>query len=218
MSGLDNKLHISKLRISYIVAFITIFIGVCSYGYHLYALAQDLKINQPQPQIERLIKDLRIFHVQTRRFPANFGEVNQQIWRTKPTPDYGHDGRQARSKNYYYYYTKVKDETCAFWALPLGPQRHYASSFFIVLSPGWVRAWKGKAMSDEEIAQVPAIPSPAVLAEFKMQEMPRALSLSTINQTTVHPFQNQPAHLWKLFVGAVEQINAAVFGLAELLI
>src|SRR5262249_11883239 len=36
---------------------------------------------------------------------------------------------------------------------------HYASSFFVVLAPGWMRAWKGQAMSDEEIAQIPAIPS-----------------------------------------------------------
>jgi hypothetical protein len=56
--------------------------------------------------------------------------------------------------------------------LPIGPQRHYASSFFVVLSPDWMRVWKGKTMGDEEKAQVPAIPSPAVLAGFKMQEMP----------------------------------------------
>ena len=71
-----------------------------------------------------------------------------------------------------YYYTKVSDETCAFWALPVGPKRHYAPSFFVVLSPGWMRAWRGEAMSDEEIARIPAIPSPTVLADLKMQETP----------------------------------------------
>jgi hypothetical protein len=172
MRGFDNKQSISKLRSSYILAFVTFFVGAGCYGYHLYALAQDLKIHQPQPQIERLIKDLRVFHLQTRRFPKNFNEINQLIWHTRPPPDYGNDGRQARSKNYYYYYTKVNDERCALWALPLGPQRHYASSFFVILSPGWVRAWKGRAMSDEEIGQIPAIPTPEVLAKLKMQEMP----------------------------------------------
>ncbi len=172
MRGFENKQSTSQLRISYILAFVTFFVGAGCYGYHLYALAQDLKNNQSQPQIERLIKDLRVFHLQTRRFPANFIEVNQLLWRTKPTPDYGNDGRQARNKNYYYFYTKVNDERCAFWALPLGPQRHYASSFFVVLSPGWVRTWKGRAISDEEIGQIPAVPMPAALAELKMQEMP----------------------------------------------
>jgi hypothetical protein len=110
--------------------------------------------------VGRLIKDLRRFQSQTRHFPADVTEINQLIWRTNPTPDYGSDGRRARTKNYYYFYTKVNDETCAFWALPIGPRRHYASSFFIVVSPSWVRMWKGEALSDEEIARIPAIPSP----------------------------------------------------------
>jgi len=162
----------SKLRIAFIFALVTIAAGAVSYGYHLYRLAQDLQVNEPQPQVERLARDLRRFYAETRRFPANFIEINGRLWHTKPQPDYGSDGRRAWTKNYFYFYTKVNDETCAFWALPIGPELHYASSFFVVLSPGWMRAWKGEAMSDEEIAQIPAIPSPAVLEQFKMQEMP----------------------------------------------
>src|SRR5262249_36157617 len=65
---------------------------------------------------------------------------------------------------------------CAIWAIPLGPQRHYASTFFVVLSPDWIRSWKGRAMSDKEIAQIPAIPSPTVLADLKMRELPPRIS------------------------------------------
>src|SRR6266545_1535688 len=169
-SGQKNRL--GKVRLSYIFALITVAAGAGGYGYHLYKLARDSQFNKPQPQVERLVKDLRLFQSRSNRFPRNFIEVNQLIWRATPAPDYGSDGRQARAKNYYYYYTKVSDETCAFWALPVGPQRHYAPSFFIVLSPGWMRAWKGRAMSDEEIAQIPAIPSLSALAQLEMQEMP----------------------------------------------
>ncbi|HZF38908.1 MAG TPA: hypothetical protein VE715_08795 [Blastocatellia bacterium] len=71
----------------------------------------------------------------------------------------------------------MNDRQCAIWAIPFGPQRHYASTFFVVLSPDWIRSWKGRAMSDEEIARIPAIPSPTDLAELKMREMPsRAFS------------------------------------------
>jgi hypothetical protein len=66
----------------------------------------------------------------------------------------------------------MNDRQCAIWAIPLGPQRHYASSFFVVLSPGWMRSWKGQAMSDEDMARIPAIPSPTILAELKLREMP----------------------------------------------
>ncbi|MGH9840195.1 MAG: hypothetical protein ACREEM_15545, partial [Blastocatellia bacterium] len=129
----------SKLRIAFVFALVTIDAGAGSYGYHLYRLAQDLQINKPQPQVERLARDLRRFRAETRRFPANFIEINQLLWHTKPQPDYGSDGRRAWTKNYYYFYTKVNDETCAFWALPIGSQRQYASSFFVVLSPDWMR-------------------------------------------------------------------------------
>jgi len=172
MESSGQKTHFSRLRLSYIFALITIAAGAGGYGYHLYKLAKDSQINKPRPQVESLVKDLRLFQSRTNRFPRNFIEVNQQIWRAAPAPDYGNEGRQAHAKNYYYYYTKVSDETCAFWALPVGPQRHYAPSFFVVLSSGWMRAWKGRSRSDEEIARVPAIPSPAALSELEMQELP----------------------------------------------
>ena len=172
MESPGQKNRFNKLRLSYIFALITVAAGAGGYGYHLYRLFQDSQINKPQPQVERLAKDLRLFQTQAHRFPMNFIEVNQLIWRATPAPDYGNEGRQAHAKNYYYYYTKVSDEACAFWALPVGPQRHYAPSFFVVLAPGWMRAWKGQAMSDEEIAQIPAIPSPTVLADLKMGETP----------------------------------------------
>jgi hypothetical protein len=93
------------------------------------------------------------------------------IWHTYPTPDYGSEGRRVWTKNYFYLYTKVSDETCAFWALPVGPRREYASSFFVVVSTNWLRIWKGKAMSDGEIVVVPNIPSPQVLSESGFTEL-----------------------------------------------
>lgn len=172
MESPSQKHRFNKLRPSYIFALITVAAGAGGYGYHLYQLARDSQINKPQPQVERLVRELRLFQSRTNRFPKNFIEINQLIWRTTPAPDYGNEGRQARTKNYYYYYTKASDETCAFWVLPVGPQRRYAPSFFVVVSPGWMRAWRGEAMGDEEIARVPAIPSPIILAELKMREMP----------------------------------------------
>jgi hypothetical protein len=172
MEGNESKRRLGGLRYSYIFAMITIAAGASGYGYHLYKLLQDLRINKPQPQVERLTRDLRLFQTQAHHFPKNFTEINQLIWRSNPAPDYGSDGREARTKNYYYYYTRVGDEACAFWALPIGPQRHYSPTFFVVLSPGWMRAWKGQARSDEQIARIPAIPSPTVLAEYEMQETP----------------------------------------------
>jgi hypothetical protein len=55
---------------------------------------------------------------------------------------------------------------------PNWPAATLRSTFFVVLAPGWMRAWKGQAMSDEEMARIPAIPSQAALADLKLREMP----------------------------------------------
>lgn len=171
MKSPGAKQSSSKLRISFIFALVTITAGGGSYGYHLYKLAQDLKINKPQPQVERLVKDLRRFHGATHHFPANFNEINQLLWHTKPTPNYGDDGRRATTKNYYYFYTKVNEETCAFWALPVGPKREYASAYFAVASPTWLRIWRGDAWSDAQIVHLPPIPPLNALSQLGFQEL-----------------------------------------------
>jgi hypothetical protein len=166
------QLTFNKLKVTYLILALSALFAVGSYGWRVYTLFRDWQTNMPQPQIERLTKDLRIYYAKTGQFPSTFTEINNLIWHTKPTPDYGSEGRQARTKNCYYFYTKVTDHTCAIWTLPIGPQRHYGSSFFIVLSPAWLRSWKGNALEDEAISKLPAVPSPNKLAEMGMREMP----------------------------------------------
>jgi hypothetical protein len=170
MKSEKAKPGFSKLKATYLCLGLAAAVICGFYGCYLYTLFRDAQLNMPQPQIERLTRDLRLFHSQTRRFPKNFSEINELIWHTLPKPDYGSDGRQALVKNYRYFYTMVNDRQCAIWAIPIGPQRHYGSTFFVVLSPGWMRLWKGQAMSDEEMARIPAIPSPNVLAELRLRE------------------------------------------------
>ncbi len=172
MSKTKTRPGFSKLKTTWLLLALAGVIAVGSYGWHVYTLFRDWQVNMPQPQLERLTKDLRIYHAKTGHFPNTFVEINNLIWHTKPAPDYGGSGRQARTKNYYYFYIRVDDHTCAIWALPTGPQRHYASSFFLVLSPDWMRNWKGKAVADEFISSLPAIPSPNRLAELGMSEIP----------------------------------------------
>ncbi len=172
MSKTKTRPGLSKLKITWLLLALAGMFAVGSYGWHVYTLFRDWQMNMPQPQLERLTKDLRIYHIKTGHFPSTFVEINNLIWHTKPAPDYGDNGRQSRTKNYYYFYTRVNDHTCVIWALPTGPQRHYASSFFLVLSTEWLRNWKGKALDDEAISDLPAIPSSDMLAKMLMQEMP----------------------------------------------
>ena len=167
-----TQLNFNKLKITYLMLGFAAALGIASYSYHVYSLFRDWQMNMPRPQLEKLIRDLRIFQAKEDRFPNTFVEIDNLIWHTKPKPNYGGEGRQARVKNYYYFYTKVDSQTCTIWALPIGPQRHYASSFFLVLSPKWLRTWVGKAMDDETISHLPAIPALDRLAGLGMQELP----------------------------------------------
>lgn len=164
------RVKLGKLKASHLLIALSVVAVLGGYGWHLYALFRDSQVNMPQPQIEKLTRDLRLFHSRTRRFPASFNEINELLWRTRPTPDYGAEGRQARTKNYYYFYTRVKDDQCAIWAIPLGPRRQYAASFFAVVTPGWKRLWQGKALDEATIVKLPAIPDPQELSNLQFQE------------------------------------------------
>ncbi|MBS1789713.1 MAG: hypothetical protein JST85_18455 [Acidobacteria bacterium] len=172
MSKTKIRPSFSKLKITWLLLALAGMLAVSSYGWHVYTLFRDWQTNMPQPQLEKLTNDLRLYHTRTGRFPATFTEINELLWHTKPAPNYGSDGRQARTNNYYYFYTRVNEQSCAIWALPTGPRRQYAPSFFIVLTPEWLRSWKGKAIEDDVISRLPAIPKSDQLAALMMQEMP----------------------------------------------
>lgn len=166
-----KKAGIGNLRLTLLSLLLSAIAGLAGYSYHTYAIFRDAQRLTPRHQVERLIRDFRQYHSQTRQFPANFIEINRALWHTQPAPAYGEDGRRAWTKNYYYFYTRVNEDTCAFWALPLGSRRQYASTFFVVIAPRWLRVWKGKALPDAEIESVPPIPSPFALAGFGLEEL-----------------------------------------------
>jgi hypothetical protein len=98
---------LSKIRATYLCLSLAA-VAICGfYGWYLYTLFRDVQMNMPQSQIEKLARDLRLYHSRTRRFPKNFSEINDLIWHTRPKLDYGADGKQARVKNYRYFYTRV---------------------------------------------------------------------------------------------------------------
>ena len=170
MKTTASKTGFSRMKATYALLFLAVVVALGSYGWHLFTLYQAWQRDTPQPQVERLIRDLRRYHAETKRFPANFHEINGRLWHTKPQPDYGAQGREARVQNYLYRYTPVEAGKCVLWALPMGVQREYGSAFFVVITPEWVRGWKGKAMSDEKLQGLPAIAPLPGLADLGLVE------------------------------------------------
>ena len=172
MKATQHKAGFNKLKATYVLLGVAVMLALGSYGWHLYALYQAWQRDTPQPQVERLVCDLRRFHTETKQFPASFLEINQRLWHTQPAPDYGTDGKQARVKNYLYRDTRVESQQCVLWALPVGSQRQIGETFFVVITPGRMRVWQGNSFTDEIIAGLSAVPTPQTLAKLQMRELP----------------------------------------------
>jgi hypothetical protein len=91
-------LNFNKLKFTFLVLAFAATLGIVSYGYHVYSLFRDWQFNMPQPQLEKLARDLLVYHVKEGHFPTTFIEIDNLIWHTKPNPNYGSEGRQARAE------------------------------------------------------------------------------------------------------------------------
>jgi hypothetical protein len=170
MNGRESTSGSHRLKIVAVMFFLAVASSLGSYAYHLYGLIQGAKRHLPQLQIERLIKDFRRFYLINNRFPQNFVEINDKIWRTNPKPDYGIGGEQARTKNYYYFYTSVNARQFTLWAVPTGPRRTDVDTYFVVATKEWIRIWRGKAIEELAISTLPSVPTENELSNLGLSE------------------------------------------------
>jgi len=158
------------LKLPFIMLAAVAIFGGCVYGYHIYRLACAEEALAPQPAVAQLVNSLRAYQAQTGHFPKNFPEINERIWRRDPPPAFGQEGSDLLFHHYWYFYTQVNRETCALWALPMGPKRELGRAFYVALTPNWIRVWKGAALSDEQLKLIRRIPTPEILGQLEMKE------------------------------------------------
>jgi len=147
-------------------------VALASYGWWVYARWQRERRLVPQVQLTKLIPALQRYHAGQHTYPPDFRELNQRIWHTQPAPDYGPQGRQARTQHYYYVYTRVQSHTCVLWALPTGPRRELGAAYLLVLTPTWARQWQGQALDEAVFPTLPVVPRPDQLEALGLQELP----------------------------------------------
>lgn len=161
----------SARRLTWMVLAAVACLAAGSYGYHLFRLYQQWQRDTPQPQVERLVRELRRYQQLTGSFPADFHEINAKLWQMRPQPYYGADGREARVRHYEYRYARVAAGECVLWALPIGAQRQTAQAYFVVIAAEWARMWQGAALAEAPLARLPAIPTPRDLQDLQMREV-----------------------------------------------
>lgn len=145
-----------SLRISFVMVGISLVALVVVYASVTIAAAWRAKEQMPRLAADSLIKSLQGYHRQTGSFPTSFRELEARVWKHKQAPDFGVDGRSLTVANYYYIYYPVGASTCAVWILPVGPRCKEGSTYFLLLTPGGLRRWKGAPLTLDEVKKLPS--------------------------------------------------------------
>ena len=162
-----NKL---KLKISYVLLPAILVALIISYFYSSWAASKKYEAAMPRDASDSIIKGLLNFQKLAGRFPKTLTEVEERVWKHKTLPDFGETGRTLLAYNYHYIYYNKDDSICTLWALPAGPRRAEASTYFFYLTTTSIRKWKGPDMSDEDIKRLTPMPDSPLLGVLGMTE------------------------------------------------
>src|SRR5262245_48115334 len=122
MRGVEGKTGKRRFSFSYTLLIASIFVYLASWAYSSYASEWRAKQNTPRiDSILKIIKGLRQYQNINANFPASFNEVEAQVWKHKPPPNYEMSGRSITLQHYYYFYTNITPTRCTLWAIPVGP-------------------------------------------------------------------------------------------------
>jgi hypothetical protein len=126
---------------------------------------------------------LRAFHKQTGRFPRDFHELDERIWKGARRAQISPDGKSLNALQSHYYYTlhtiNLLDPAHAtvpvkagIWAVPTGTRAGEAATCFWYVTPQTIERWMGPALTRENISAVNSIPSEQQLALLVMIRQP----------------------------------------------
>jgi hypothetical protein len=160
----------SSFKITYILTGVSLLVLVVCYFYSAWATTRREEAQKPRLALASLVKALRQYEHQAGRFPIDFIELEQKVWRHKDAPDFGAQNRRLSVANYYYMYYPVDGQTSTIWALPSGPKREDGATVFVVLTPEAIRTWKGPALEQNDLFQLRPVPDAQSLAVLGLTE------------------------------------------------
>ncbi|MBA3713415.1 MAG: hypothetical protein H0W76_13355 [Pyrinomonadaceae bacterium] len=161
-----------KLKITHIVLGVLVVAATAAFIVSGVWASQQEAAELPQIGLNRVVKDLRLYHKKFGRFPATFQDIQVRV-RKRPSSDrLGDAGRSFTKDNYYYLLSAVDPHAATLWAIPIGDKYKEGTSYFIVVRPTTVEQWKGAALDIDEIALLRGNPTPAQLAHTGLTKQP----------------------------------------------
>ena len=167
---MNQSINTRRLRISFMTLGASAAAMIIAYAATTILEARRLREQTPRLAVDSMVKALRAYQGQTGRFPDDFRELEERVWKHKSAPDFGADNRSMSVANYFYIYARVNAGVATIWIIPTGPKREEGSTHFLLLTPDNLRRWKGAPLSLEEVKRLPPVPQYREMAILGMTE------------------------------------------------
>ncbi len=161
----------NKLKISLIVAPLALVLVVVAYVYSLWAVERKKADDLPIEAVAMMMRDIVRFHEKRGGFPADFGALENVVWKPKER-QFSINNRGLQHGNYYYFYTRIGEHLFTLWAIPTGDSREAGATWFLTVSPNVCKRWKGAALPLEQIDRIEPNPTLKKLGVFGLIEQP----------------------------------------------
>lgn len=163
---------INRLKLTFLLMPAALFLVVGAYVYSLWMAEKGKAAEVPVDSVSMMMRDLLRFHEKRGGFPASLKDLEGVVWDRKER-EFMAGGKGFRHRNYYYLYSRIGDHRYSLWAIPTGPSRDEAASWFLAATPEACRRWKGAALPIEQIQRVNSDPTITQLGVLGLIEQSR---------------------------------------------
>ena len=188
-----------RLRFTFVFAALTLILFVIALVYSAWARNSEREANMPVPAMETVVLALRAFHQQTGKFPHDFRELDERVWRGARSGQISPDGKSlvASASRYYYTLHTVNPEEPAratqpakasIWAVPTGERAQEAATYFWYVTPRDIERWAGPALTRENVGAIRSVPSEEQLALLAMSRQPAGAVAPQPRSKGIFPF------------------------------
>lgn len=194
----------SRFRFTYIVLALSFILLIASLVYSSWRKHKEHEANLPACGIETVVTALRTFHSQTGRFPKDFNELDERVWKGTKRGQISEDGKSLNAPSSHYFYTlhvinpssSIKSEgkimkepqKAGVWAVPTGIRANEAATHFWYITPNDAERWMGPALTSENIYAIKAIPTEQQLALLVMTKQATDAKTSKAKNQGLFPF------------------------------
>lgn len=169
----------SKFRFTYIILVLSFILFILSLLHSSWRKASEQEAHLPRCGIETVVVAIRTFHNQTGRFPKDFLELDERIWKEAKRGQISEDGRSLNAPSSHYLYTlhvinptnganPKEPSKAGIWAVPTGARANEAATYFWYITPNDTEKWMGPALISENISAIKTIPTEQQLSLLVM--------------------------------------------------